>query len=78
MPMLRTVAILLFLFSPFVQSQEAYERNPVEKLDIKIDAFNELMSFNITLPPSYQKSKDKRYFVMALVRKYYRHASWLS
>ncbi len=62
--MLRTVAILLFLFSPFVQSQEAYERNPVEKLDIKIDAFNELMSFNITLPPSYQKSKDKRYFVI--------------
>lgn len=62
--MIRTLALLFLLLSSLVQSQEAYERNPVEKLNVDFEAFNEPMQFTITLPPSYNKMKDKRYFLI--------------
>jgi hypothetical protein len=62
--MLRKIALLVLLLTPFAQSQEVYERNIVEKLYVDVEAFKKSMLFNITLPPSYQASKDKRYFVI--------------
>ncbi|MBL4659783.1 MAG: hypothetical protein JKY19_05465 [Alcanivoracaceae bacterium] len=58
------VAFVCINFSWLVAAVEITELNPIEKISIKSKVFEEPIEFNITLPASYDKAKDKRYFLI--------------
>ncbi len=63
--MIKTIlAWICLACSCMASAVDIHTLNPVEKLSVAYPAFAEPMTFNVTLPASYDTAKDKRYFVL--------------
>lgn len=62
--LLAYLLLLLIAFTAKVKATDISKLNPIQSLKVSSKYFKEPIEYNVTLPKSYNETKDKKYFVI--------------